>query len=134
MDLPAPALTPVSAPYWEALEAGVLSFQRCATCSTAWSPPRDDCPKCLSNSWSWDRASGEGRVISWVRFRHAFHPALVDRVPYVVAVIELDEGPRLVANIIGPEDELAIERRVTLVIQTEGTTAVPRFRLASEPV
>jgi uncharacterized OB-fold protein len=73
-------------------------------------------------------------VISWVRFRHAFHPALVDRVPYVVAVIELDEGPRLVANIIGPEDELAIERRVTLVIQTEGTTAVPRFRLASEPV
>ena len=129
MDVPAPAVTELSAPYWEALEAGRLQFQRCQACGHVWLPPRDECPDCLGPDWAWQEAAGTGRLISWVVYHHAFHESLRDRVPYNVAIVALDEGPRLITNIVDLEDGLAIDHPVTLAVETEGTTAVARFRL-----
>ena len=128
MDFPLPEPTPLSQPYWDALKAGRLTFQRCRTCSHAWLPPRAECPQCLAAEWDWTTASGNGRVISWVIYRHAYHAAFRDRLPYNVTLVELDEGPRLITNIVNPEG-LAAERKVKLKIEDEHGVALARFAL-----
>jgi uncharacterized OB-fold protein len=129
-EMPLPTVTPMTEPYWTGLAAGELRHQRCGACGNAWLPAREECPGCLSDDWEWQAASGRGRIISWVVYRQAFHPAFADRLPYNVAVVELDEGPRLITNILGAEDDLAIERPVVLEIEQESGVSVPRFRPA----
>lgn len=133
IDLPEPS--PLLAAHREALADGRLSFQRCRACGNAWLPPRDRCPRCLSDGWDSERSSGRARVISWVVYRRAYHPAFADRVPYNVVVAELDEGPRLISNVIGIEagDGLRLDAPLELAIEREGEIPVSRFRLAAEP-
>jgi uncharacterized protein len=93
-----------------------LAFQRCASCGHAWLPPREACPQCLSPEWTWEDASGRARLISWAIYHRAFADTFADRLPYTVLLVELDEGPRLVAE---PADEpvpqgLAIEQVLEL--------------------
>jgi uncharacterized OB-fold protein len=126
-EMPLPTVTPLTAPYWEGLAAGELRFQRCGHCGNAWLPAREECPRCLSDSVVWEASSGRGRVISWVVYHSAVHPAFADRVPYNVAIVELDEGPRLITNINAPEEALAIELSVTLSIEPESGISVARF-------
>jgi uncharacterized protein len=128
MDFPLPEKTPLNEPYWNGLAAGQLLFQRCGACGHAWLPPREECPRCLAAHWSWTPAAGGGKLVSWVVFRHAYHPAFADRVPYTVAIVELDEGPRLITNIVSPEG-CAADRRVALAIEEEHGVALARFRL-----
>jgi uncharacterized OB-fold protein len=125
-----PDAGPLLAAYRDALAEGRLSYQRCARCSNAWLPPRDACPACLSPEWAWEAASGRGRVLSWVVYHRAYHPAFAHRLPYNVAVVELDEGPRLVTNIIDVEggEGLLIEMPVELQAEREGDVPVARFR------
>jgi uncharacterized OB-fold protein len=125
-----PDAGPLLGAYRDSLADGTLSFQRCAKCSNAWLPPRDACPACLSPEWAWEAASGRGRVLSWVIYHRAYHPAFAERVPYNVAVVELDEGPRLVTNILGVEagEGLEIEMPVELEPEREGDVPVARFR------
>lgn len=126
-----PEASPELTAYREALAGGRLSFQRCGACGHAWLPPRDHCPRCLSASWEWEDACGRARVVSWVVYRRAFHPAFADRVPYNVVVAELEEGPRLISNVVGIErDEgLAIDVALELQVEREGDVPVARFRL-----
>ena len=126
---PAPELDALNTPYWEALAQGALRFQKCNACSHAWLPPRTECPHCLAAEWRWEKAGGGAKLISWVVYHIAYHPAFAKRLPYNVAVVELDEGPRLISNIIGIDDaeKLVIDQRLRLVIEPEGATAVPRF-------
>ena len=100
MSFPLPEPTPISQPYWDALKQGRLTFQRCRKCSHAWLPARAECPNCLAADWDWTEASGKGRVISWVVYHHAYHEAFKAKLPYNVALVELDEGPRLMTNIV----------------------------------
>jgi uncharacterized OB-fold protein len=127
---PLPQPDAVSAPYWQALADGHLAFQRCDACNGTWLPPRAECPHCLSPRWHWDRASGRGKLISWVVYHVPYHPAFADRVPYAVAVVELAEGPRLISNVIdAPDPEaLRIDQDLTLAIEQEHGVAVARFR------
>jgi uncharacterized OB-fold protein len=127
--MPLPTVTPLTAPYWSGLAEGELRHQSCRQCGNAWLPAREECPRCLSDDWGWKAAGGRGRIISWVVYHQAFHPAFAERLPYNVAVVELDEGPRLITNILAPEEELAIERPVVLQIEQESGVAVPRFTL-----
>lgn len=129
-EMPLPEVTPLTEPYWTGLAEGELRHQRCHRCGNAWLPAREECPRCLADDWEWTPASGRGRLISWVVYHQAFHPAFADRVPYNVAVVELDEGARLVTTILGPGQDLAIERPVILQIEDESGVSVPRFRLA----
>jgi len=128
MNFPLPEETPLSQPYWNALKAGRLTFQRCR-CGHAWLPPRAECPECLAAEWEWVQASGKGRVISWVIYHHAYHEAFKERLPYNVALVELDEGPRLITNIVNPEAGMKAERPVTLKIEDEHGVALARFAL-----
>ena len=128
MDFPLPEETPLSQPYWDALRQGRLTFQRCR-CGHAWLPPRAECPECLAAEWDWTQASGQGRVISWVIYHHAYHEAFKERLPYNVALVELDEGPRLITNIVNPDAGIAAEKPVALKIEDEHGVALARFAL-----
>ena len=65
-------------------------------------------------------------------YHTAYHPVFAGRLPYTVAVVELDEGPRMISNVtaVGAAEPLRIEQRLRLLVQDEGGTAVPRFTLA----
>jgi hypothetical protein len=130
IDLPEPS--PHLSEHRAALAEGRLTFQRCSRCANAWLPPRDHCPRCLSPEWGWEDASGDAKVVSWVVYHRAYHPAFADRVPYNVVVAELAEGPRLISNVVGIDgaDGLAIDARLRLATEREGDVPVARFRLA----
>lgn len=125
--VPRPVVTELSAPYWSGLAEGELRFQRCGRCENAWLPAREQCPRCLSGQWRWTPSAGYGRIISWVVYRQSMHPAFADQVPYNVAIVELDEGPRLITNIDADERELAIERRVRLSVSSGRGGTLARF-------
>lgn len=130
IDLPEPS--PELIRFRDSLSDGRLSFQRCNECDNGWLPPRDHCPRCLSPDFTWEDASGDARVVSWVVYHRAFHPAFAERVPYNVTVVELVEGPRLISNVVGinAADGLGIDTPLALVVETEGDVPVARFRLS----
>ena len=118
--------------YRDALADGRLTFPRCRACGHAWLPPRDQCPRCLSAEWAWEEACGRARVVSWVVYHRAYHPAFADRVPYNVVVAELEEGPRLISNVLGIEGGEGLELDLALVLSAgdEGGVPVARFAIA----
>jgi uncharacterized OB-fold protein len=96
-----PAFTDLTRPYWENARAGRLVVQRCGACGQRWHPPLPSCPHCHSRDLGWQPVSGHGTVYTYTVVRHATHAALAGRVPYVVAIVELAEGPRIVTGIAG---------------------------------
>ena len=102
---PIPRRTPTSAPYLDAAREGRLHLQRCPR-DGFFFYPRTRCPECLGDDWSWEDTSGRGRVYSFTVDRVGLDPAQRDRLPLVVAIVELEEGPRLTTNLVGcaPED------------------------------
>ena len=135
-ELPAPQIDDRSRPYWDGLTQGRLLFMHCRACGNNWLPARDACPACLAADAEWRPSAGRGRIISWVVYHVAYHDALKDRLPYDVTLVELDEGPRLLTNIIDSKGgkALRIGVRVALSIQREGEIALARFRLAEGDV
>jgi len=129
MNMPKPDINEVSRPYWDALREGHLVVQRC-NCGHAWLPARRHCPACLSPDVRWERASGRGRLLSWVIYHTAYHPAFEARLPYNVALVQLEEGPRVLTNIVDPNESLAAEAPVELKVEWEEDVALARFRLA----
>jgi uncharacterized OB-fold protein len=115
-------------PYWEALTQGDLLYQSCDSCGHRWLPPSRSCPSCLSVSLSWKTSSGKGKIVSWVVYHIAYHPSFKDRLPYNVTIIELQEGPRLMSNVLGDNSMLAPNAAVSLIVEKEGETHVPRFK------
>jgi hypothetical protein len=97
--IPAPA--DLTRPYWEEARHGRLVTQHCRSCGRSWHPPLPRCPHCHGTSLAWRQVSGEGTVYSYTVVHHATHAALRNQVPYVIAIVELAEGPRIVANIRG---------------------------------
>ena len=95
-----PAPNPVSAPYWEGLAAGELRLQRCTACGVAQFYPRALCSSCAGDV-EWFTASGEGEVHTFsVVQTHPVEP-FASLVPFVLAIVELAEGPRMMTNVIG---------------------------------
>ncbi|MGH9509492.1 MAG: Zn-ribbon domain-containing OB-fold protein [Terriglobales bacterium] len=121
-----PEITDINKPYWDALMDKRLTFQSCG-CGHAWLPARLACPKCLGRSWTWKEAGGTGRIKSWVVYHVAYHEAFRHKVPYNVAIVELDEGPRLFTNILADNATLAAEARVRLAVQIESGVALACF-------
>jgi uncharacterized OB-fold protein len=130
MDLPKPEPTELSRPFWDALRDGHLVFQRCR-CGHAWLPARRHCPHCLDSEPHWERASGRATLVSWVIYHTAYHPAFESRLPYNVALVQLVEGPRLLTNIVDPNEALVADAPVELRIEWQGDAALARFRLAT---
>jgi uncharacterized OB-fold protein len=100
-----PGFTPspsgLNAEFYAHCARGELRFQRCADCGTWRHPPRVMCARCASDRWEWARSSGRGRLFSWTVTHQGLAPGFGDRVPYAVAVVEVEEGPRLVTGLRG---------------------------------
>ncbi|MGH9028335.1 MAG: Zn-ribbon domain-containing OB-fold protein [Acidimicrobiales bacterium] len=96
---PAPVPDPDSAEYWSAAHDGRLVLQRCEACGAYQLYPRDHCISC-GGAVSWVEASGRGSVYSFTIIRQNYSRAFRDMIPYVVALVDLEEGPRLMTNIV----------------------------------
>ena len=128
---PQPKPSPESAPFWEGARAHKLLLPRCNTCGRYWFPPSRRCVHCLSSDFAWTESEGKGRIYSFVVFHRVYHPAFESDVPYTVAIVELDEGPRLLANIVGTSpDDVRCDMRVRVVFEPRGDTTIPQFRIA----
>ena len=127
-DLPVPPITPETAPYWNGARDGKLLLQRCGECRAVRFYPRALCPSCWSTQVDWIEASGRGRVHSFTIIRRPPAPSFAARVPYVVALIDLDEGPRMMANIVGDGAlDVGMDEPVTLTFETRGDVTLPQF-------
>ncbi len=126
-----PTPTPETAPYWEAATAGRLSVQRCRTCGRHYFYPRSFCPLCQSADVEWADVSGRGRLVSYVINYRPMPPADRD-VPQVIALVELEEGVRMLTNIVGSPadpDALPLDAPVSVAFEPRGDLQVPVFRL-----
>lgn len=121
---------PLDARFWELCQTGRLHFQCCNGCGSWRFLPRYMCPKCGSAEYEWRAAKGRGQVFSWTVTYQAFHPAFAADVPYVAAVVELDEGVRMAARLLEcPPDDVALDMPVELVFQDAGDGyKLPCFR------
>jgi uncharacterized OB-fold protein len=128
---PLPKATPESLAYWEGLKRHELMLPHCTDCAKAHFYPRVVCPHCGSRKLEWRRASGRGRLYSFV-INHR-PPRTMGSEPYIIAVVELDEGPRMMTNLMGVAPDPALIRCDAAVqIQYEDVTpdvTLPRFRL-----
>jgi uncharacterized OB-fold protein len=125
---PLPVSTPETAHFWEGTALGELRLQRCRACTTTYFPPQPFCPACSSDDVEIVRASGLGSLHSYV-INHRAAPGF--DAPYVIAVVELDEGPRLLTNLVDvdPEpDALPLDLPVEVVYESVGETTLPMFR------
>lgn len=103
---PLPQITPWSKPFWEGCKREQLLIQKCQDCQKVIFYPKMFCPDCLSSNLEWVKASGKGKVYSYMVV-YSYQPTEFEEdVPYVVAIIDLEEGVRMMSNIIGcnPED------------------------------
>jgi uncharacterized protein len=104
-----PAADDDTRPYWDAARAGRLLVKRCADCGAAHFYPRPFCPRCWSSAVSWEEASGRAVLYTWSVVHNNDLPPFSDRLPYVAAVVDLAEGPRLMTNIVDcDEDQLRV--------------------------
>jgi uncharacterized protein len=128
-----PLVTPGTEPYWDGVAQGVLMLQHCPDCGCVLHPPEPVCPDCQSDALVWRRASGTGVLFSYTVVHHPTHRSFADRVPYVVALVELDEGVRLVTSIIGaPDAQLRVGMPVEVVFVEEENLMLPYFRPAQD--
>jgi uncharacterized OB-fold protein len=131
---PVPTPTPVTQPFWDATKEHRLLIQRCAN-GHLFYYPRSHCPKCLSNELTWVEASGTGTVYSFTVARRATSPEFEEDVPYVIAAIDLEEGPRMTSMLVEADvDAVTIGARVELVWDDEvsESLSLPYFRPAND--
>ena len=97
--IPLPRPTPLSSPFWEGCRQGELRVQRCRSCGRLVFIPQPACTGCLSRDLEWIPSSGRGVVYSYTVVHRPPNPAF--EVPYVVAIVELEEGFHMLSNLVG---------------------------------
>ena len=119
-------------PFWAKLREHKLTAQRCNACGKFFSfPPQGSCPNCLSTDYTWTQLSGKGKVYSFVNYHRAWHPSYEGKTPYNVSLVDLDEGPRLISNVIDcPVDQVTIGMPVEVVYEDNEEYTLPKFRPA----
>lgn len=127
---PVPVPDGDSRTFWEGCNEGKLLIQKCLDCKTHIFYPRAVCPHCMSDDIKWVESSGKGKVYSYTIARRAAHPSFKEDVPYVVALIELDEGVRILSNIINCNvEDVKCEMPVKVVFQNQEGMNLPKFQL-----
>lgn len=128
-DKPVPVVTDLSAPYWEGAAAGELRVQQCGHCKALFLYAKSLCPKCWTANPGWIRVSGRGHIKTMTIVSQAPYEAFASNVPYVIAIIRLEEGPQLMANIVDCElSSLSIGQSVSVTFEKRGSIAIPQFR------
>lgn len=132
---PLPFVSEVNRPYWDAARRHELVLQRCQECGHYRYPPGDTCPRCLSDRLAWVKVSGRGSIYTWVVFHQVYHQAFANDAPYAVVVVQLEEGARLVTNLVDckTEDiEIGVPVEVVFDDVTEEIT-LPKFHPQGHP-
>ncbi|HEY3653790.1 MAG TPA: OB-fold domain-containing protein [Steroidobacteraceae bacterium] len=130
---PFPPLTDLNRPYVEAGGGNTLMLQQCNNCANIWFPSAQHCPKCLAQDFAWKAMSGRAKLWSWVVMHQIYFKSFKDEVPYVVAFVELEEGPHLMSTVVDIDREQLrcdMTLEVGFVPAKEGTW-LPVFRPAS---
>ncbi|MGD9861895.1 MAG: Zn-ribbon domain-containing OB-fold protein [Pseudodonghicola sp.] len=125
-----PVIYPETRFYWDGARDGKLMLQSCTACDRAYFPPRPFCPRCGSRDVRVIEASGRGRLHSYV-INHM--PAPGYEPPFTVAVVELEEGPRMMSNIVdcpAEPEALVLDMPLEVTFEQRGEIAVPQFRPA----
>lgn len=118
-----------SRPYWDAARERRLVIRECRDCGQLHFMPRFMCPRCWSEDLAWVDASGRGTVHSFSVVRRAPLAEFAGHVPYVVAMIDLEEGPRMVANVVGSTAlDTRIGDAVTVCFEDRGDVTLPQFQ------
>jgi uncharacterized OB-fold protein len=116
--------------FWDGCRQHQLKFQQCVECVTVNWPPSYLCSHCLSVRFDWIVSKGVGKIYTYVTYYRAFHSSFKDDLPYISAVVELDEGPRILTNIVNCSlSEVECEMRV--IVEWDDITSeysLPKFR------
>ena len=123
-NIPAPAVTIESKPFWDAATEGKFLIKRCKACGEPHYFPRSICPFCFSDKTEWEQASGEGTIYTYSLMRKS------PTGPYAIAYVTLKEGPSLQTNIVDCDlEKLKIGQKVKVVFKPteEGGAPVPMF-------
>ncbi len=129
---PLPVLEGLTADFYGWCRKGELRFQKCGGCGSWRHVPREMCPECGSTEWEWQKSSGTGRVFTWTVAARPLHPAFADAAPYAPVVVEMDEGVRVLSELVdcAPAD-LAIDMPVEVVFdEVTPEITLPKFRKA----
>lgn len=129
---PVPRPTPETEEYWRGAARGELRIQRCRTCTRHFFYPRTSCPHCGSGDVEWTTASGKARLHTYL-VNHRPAPGFEDDAPYAIAVVELEEGPRMMTNVVGVEntpENLILDMELQVRFEPRGDMSIPVFRPA----
>ena len=131
---PVPAIMPEAKPFWEAAAQQKLKIQRCGNCNAWVWTPRPACFECGSETLVWTEVSGRGKVYSFTVIRQIVgrgsSQAFQNDIPYVVAWVDLEEGPRLTTNIVGcAVEDVKLDMKVAVVFeQASPEVWMPKFK------
>jgi uncharacterized OB-fold protein len=127
---PLPSLDEENRWFWEACARHELVLQRCTQCGALRFYPRAVCPQCLSSQTNYLRSSGRGTIYTFTVTRQNQAPGFRDELPYVMAYVELEEGPRVLSNVVGvPPDEVWIGMPVEVMFEdVDEELSIPKFQ------
>lgn len=127
-----PPVTDANRPYWEGTLVGELRLQTCDDCQTTRFPEAPACPRCLSESATWRVASGRATLWSWIIMHQNYIAAFADELPYLVAFVQLEEGPSMYSALVDPPDDLCCDMPLEVVFdQVSQERVVPKFRVVA---
>jgi uncharacterized OB-fold protein len=126
---PKPDIHALNAPFWEGTAKGELRIRHCASCGARFRFTHAWCPSCWSSVIGWEVASGRGTVATYSVVHLAPYAAFADIAPYVLALVDLEEGVRMMCNIVDCDPrEVRIGMPVSVQFEDRGGTALPQFR------
>lgn len=129
-DLPTP--DEETAPFWDGVNADRLLLRRCNACAELHFYPRPFCPRCWSDDVEWFEASGRATLYTWSVVHNNDLPPFHERLPYVAALVDLEEGPRMMTNVVEcPFEDLAPDMALEVVyeqVSDDPLVKLPRFR------
>lgn len=124
-----PTINELNRPFWDGAAAGELRFQRCAACDHLRYPISPNCPRCLDPGGEWVPVSGRGTVLSYAVFHRSYHPSRADAIPYTVALVQTEEGPRMFSDLLLEDGETVdVGDPLVAAFVPAGDVVVPRFR------
>ena len=130
---PLPGVDEDTKPFWDYCKQHELRVQKCSSCGKLRYPVSTICPSCLHMESEWVQLSGKGQVFSFIIVRRRYHPGFAADIPYTVAIVETEEGLRMLSNIIGCDPQ-AVQINMPVEVVFEDVSpefALPKFRPAS---
>ena len=127
---PVPVPDEISAPFFNGAREGKLILQHCSGCDRWSFPVRERCPHCFAARLEWRQASGRGTLYTFTVMHQVMNPGFASAVPYNVAQVDLEEGVRMVSNVVGiRNDALRVGMKLEAVFEDVGeSVSLPKFR------